>query len=45
MSVTIKSHILGHNMIKTTSELGGLGDKDESFVELLRQDDRKKKGV
>jgi hypothetical protein len=38
MSVTLKAHIFEHHVIAKMRELGGLGDKDESFVELLHQD-------
>jgi hypothetical protein len=39
MSATLKAHIFEHHVIAKMKELGGLGDKDESFVELLHQYD------
>jgi hypothetical protein len=40
-SDTLKVHICEHRMIHTMRELGGLGDKDESFIDLLQQDGRR----
>jgi hypothetical protein len=36
-SMTLKAHILEHHMIQKMRYLMGLGDKDESYVELLHQ--------
>jgi hypothetical protein len=35
--VTLKAHIFEHHVIAKIRELGGLGDKAGSFVELLHQ--------
>jgi hypothetical protein len=36
-SMTLKTHILEHHMIQKMRYLMGLGDKDESYTELLHQ--------
>jgi hypothetical protein len=38
LSLTLKAHIFEHHAISKMRELQGMGDKDESFVELLHQD-------
>jgi hypothetical protein len=35
--MTLKAHILEHHMIQKMRYLMGLGDKDESYVEILHQ--------
>jgi hypothetical protein len=45
MSAMLNAHILEHHMSCKMRELGCLGDKDDSFVELLHQDGRKMSGV
>jgi hypothetical protein len=39
--VALKAHIIEHHMIVKMRELGGLGEKSESFIELLHQDGRR----
>jgi hypothetical protein len=37
--MTLNAHVMDHHVIETNRKLKGLGNKDESFVENMHQDD------